>query len=73
MTCQKCNTDCQQLGGAYVEGGETFYFCSYCSQAIEKLGTGNIKNFMNDDNLEMIENRILKSIIEARMRRSVQK
>lgn len=51
------------------KAGETFYFCKYCCQVLNELGTGNIRNFLNDEELVMISNPILKNIIKARINR----
>lgn len=67
--CAKCKTDCQKEGQFIVEDGIAFYFCSYCSQVLEEIGTGNIKNFLYDKKLEMVENDVLKNIISSRIKR----
>ena len=69
MSCTKCKTDCEVKGSSYVEGGKTFYFCKYCCQVLNELATGNIRNFLNDKELAMISNPILKNIIQARINR----
>lgn len=71
--CAKCRTDCKKEGTIFIEGCNPRYFCMLCSSVLENIGSGNIQNFINDEKLEMIENPVMKNMIEARINRSLTK
>lgn len=70
--CAKCKTDSKRKGAHITEGGEVFYFCVHCSEAVEKMTQPilRVNHFLDDKKCESVDNTILRNIILARMRRA---
>jgi hypothetical protein len=73
MTCVKCETYTDLKGKYYEVGEEIFDLCSYCSSAVDEFANGDVKKYLEDENVDLVTNPILRNIIMARIRRSKKK
>lgn len=73
MTCCKCETYTNLKGKIHRVDDEYFDLCGYCSSAVDEFADGDVKKYLEDDNLDMVTNPIARNIILARIRRSKNK
>jgi len=70
--CSKCKTDCAKKGTIFIEAMERFYLCILCTEVVENMPYAVLKihHFLDDKKCNCVDNKILRDMILARMRRA---